>query len=679
MPQRKSSEERLKKEAILRIRALRKEIRYHNHLYYELSRPEITDIAFDRLFKELEKLESEYPDFKTPGSPTQVPGGRATQAFKTIVHEIPMLSIDNTYSREELEAFDERVRKHLKNEAYEYLMELKIDGVSLSLRYEAGRLIEAATRGDGRSGDDVTSNVRTIREIPEVLAGASEPKNTRIDIRGEVFFSKKTFLSINETKEKNGEELFANPRNAASGTLKLLDPALTAKRGLRFFAHGAGKFSGFNFKTQWDLINFFKKAGLPVNPHYKLCRDLQQVFKACDEWQNKKNGLDYDIDGLVFKVNRLDQQHRLGTTNKSPRWVIAYKFPAEKGKTRLLDIGVQVGRTGVLTPVAHLQPIFLAGTTVSRATLHNEDEIKRLDLKIGDQVLIEKSGEIIPQIVETLKEMRKGTEKQFFMPKLCPVCGAEVFREENEVATRCVNLGCVAQLKARLLHFASRKAMDIEGLGDVLVDQLVDKEMVSNFTDIYRLKKEPLAELERMGEKSANNLCLEIENSKKKELSRLIFGLGIRHVGVNAARILAVRFKLMEHLTAATQEELEDIDTIGSVMAKSIEAFFKKKQNIKLIEDLGTLGVNMREPEKAGAIHALEGKIFVLTGTLIDFSRESAGQKIIDRGGRVSSGVSKKTTAVIVGSEPGSKLSEAQKLGVPTMNEEEFKKLLENK
>ncbi len=658
-----------------RILNLRKDVQRHNHLYYDLNRPEISDVEFDRFLKELERLEKVHPEFQSQDSPTQRVGGRAAKEFQTVVHEVPMLSIDNTYSKEELEAFDERVRKNLKGESFEYLLELKIDGVSLSLLYERGRLVRAATRGDGRSGDEVTANVRMIKDIPASLKIQKADK-IRIDIRGEVFLPKKTFLSINKEKEKKGEELFANPRNAAAGSLKLLDPSLAAKRGLRFFAYGTGIASGCDFKTQSELIEFFKESGVPVNPYHRLVKDLKEVFRACEKWRERKNMLDYDIDGLVLKVNRLDQQDRLGATNKSPRWVIAYKFPAEKAKTKLLDITVQVGRTGVLTPVASLEPVFLAGTTVSRATLHNEDEIRRLDLKIGDWVLIEKSGEIIPQVVETLKDKRTGSEKKFSMPKQCPACGADVLREEGEVATRCVNLGCVAQLKARLLHFASRKAMDIEGLGDALVEQLVDKKKVSNFTDIYLLKKVALAGLERMGEKSAANLCAQIEKSKRQDLSRLVYGLGIRHVGVNAARILAGRFESMDRFAAATKEELQKIDTIGEIMAESAEAFFKKKQNLKIIENLKALGVNMREPKGHGISKVLEGKIFVLTGALKDFSRDEASRYISDRGGRVSSSVSKKTTAVVVGADPGSKLHDAEKLSVRIMNEDEFKKLL---
>ena len=659
-----------------RIAELKRQIERHNHLYYDLSRPEISDAEYDRLFKELERLEKEYPQFLSPNSPTQRVGGRPHEKFAAIKHSIPMMSIDNTYSKEEMGAFDERVKKLLKDRAYEYVVEPKIDGVSLSLLYKGGRLEYAATRGDGQTGDDVTENVRTIKVIPAVLA---DPKKApgRIEIRGEVFLSSKNFLAINEEKERAGDELFANPRNAAAGSLKLLDPSIVAKRGLCFIAHSVGLCEGREFNSQMELLKFYKESGLPVSPHNRLCKKLDDVYAACDHWEKEKEKLDYDIDGLVVKVNDLGQHKILGATNKSPRWAIAYKFPAQRAQTRLLDITVQVGRTGVLTPVANLEPVFLAGTTVSRATLHNEDEIKRLDLRIGDWVSIEKSGEIIPQVVEVLTKKRTGKEKKFTMPKHCPACGSEAAREEGEVACRCVNIGCAAQLKAKLFHFASRKAMDIEGLGDVLVEKLVDKKMVSDFTEIFTLKKEALAELERMGEKSAENLCIQIENSKKKELSRLLFGLGIRHVGVNAARLLAQEFGTMEKLVDASKEDLERIDAVGEVISDSVLAFFKNKENLKILEKLKKLGVNMQEPKGPGASGPLSGKTFVLTGALKDFSRDEAGRRIEERGGHVASSVSKKTEAVIAGEAPGSKLQEAQKLEVKILSEAEFKKLLE--
>lgn len=657
------------------IQKLRRAINRHNKLYYEQNKPEISDQEYDRLYKELERLEKEFPKYASKDSPTQKVGGKAQSAFRSIQHEVPMLSIDNTYSKEEMAAFDERVRKNLKEAAYEYAMELKIDGVSMSLLYENGTLTRAVTRGDGQAGDEVTINVKTIKDVPHELKKiAALPR--RIEVRGEIFFTRKSFLALNEEKELEGEELFANPRNAAAGTLKLLDPEIVSKRKLCFYAHGVGAYDGGHFKTQMELLDFFKEVGIPVNKNHKLCKNLEQVFEVCDIWQAKRQELDYEIDGLVFKVNRLDQQKALGATNKSPRWLIAYKFPAEKAKTKLLNIDVQVGRTGVLTPVAHLEPVHLAGTTVSRATLHNEDEIRRLDLKIGDWVLIEKSGEIIPQVIEVLKEKRKGHEKNFQMPKKCPVCGSTVSREEGEVAYRCLNVSCDAQLKARLLHFASRKAMDIEGMGDALVEQLVNQKLVHNFADIYALKKETITNLERMGDKSAQNLIDQIEKSKKKEFSRLLYALGIRHIGVNSARLLARHFPSIETLKKANADALSAVDEIGEIMAESVKHFFKSAENLRVLEKLEKYGVQMKEESRVVEDERFSGKTFVLTGTLQHFTRDQASDEIITRGGHVASSVSKKTFAVIAGENAGSKLENAKALGVRVLSEQEFKKLL---
>lgn len=662
-----------------KIENLRREIEKHNRLYYEKARPVISDTEFDRLVKELEGLEREHPDLATADSPTKKVGGRPSREFRTIQHRAPMLSIDNTYSKEEVTAFDERVRKNLGSDDFRYIMELKIDGVSLSLTYRSGELVLAATRGDGQAGDDVTENVRTIQAIPARLKGVKIPKE--IEIRGEIFLTRKNFAALNEEKELIGEELFANPRNAAAGSLKLLDAAIVAKRGLHFMAHGYGAMDAADFKTHWELVEAFRGWGIPVNPENKICGGLTGVFRAIDEWELKKDHLDYDIDGLVFKVDRLAQQRALGATNKSPRWVIAYKYPAQKVVTRLLDIGVQVGRTGVLTPVAHLEPVFIAGTTVSRATLHNEDEIARLGLKIGDWVRIEKSGEVIPQVIEALKDKRKGGEKNFIMPKKCPSCGSLVERQKDEegnkseVAVRCVNIGCVAQLKARLLHFSSRKAMDVEGLGDALVEQLVDKGLVKDFTDLYSLETAQLAGLERMGEKSASNLSSEISESKFRGLARLLYALGIRHVGVNAARVIALHFGSMRALEAASKEEIDAIDTVGEVMAASLYDFFRNKENRRIVEKLEASGVVMTQ-EKKTVSASLAGRTFVITGTLKGYSRDEAAALIMERGGKVSASVSKKTSALILGEEPGSKLKDAQTHGVAIWDETSFKKNL---
>ena len=658
-----------------RITQLHREIERHNRLYYDLHKTEISDTAYDKLLKELEALEKEFPQYARKDSPTRRVGGSLQQEFKTVLHEVPMLSIDNTYSKEEVKAFDERLRKGLGGEAFEYVLELKIDGVSLSLMYEAGKLVRAATRGDGRSGDDVTANVRTLSTVPASLKAVKAPK--RLEVRGEVFMRKKDFLKMNREREEAGEEFFANPRNATSGSLKLLDPALVAKRPLRFSAHSMGVHEGTSFKTHAEVLDFFEKAGLPVEGHPQVCRSLDDVFRACDHWEEARKKVDFETDGLVLKVNRLDQQRRLGATNKSPRWVIAYKFPAERAQTKLLKITVQVGRTGVLTPVANLEPVFLAGTTVSRATLHNEDEIARLDLREGDRVSIEKSGEIIPQVIEVFKAKRSGKEKAFHFPKTCPACGAAVVREEGEVARRCLNAACPAQFKGHLLHFASRKAMDIEGLGEALVEQLVDGGLVKDFAGIYSLKEPVLAGLERMGERSAANVLRQIEASKTRGLSRLVYALGIRHVGVNAARLLAEHFETLKKLSTASREDIESVGGVGGVISESVTDFFGSKANRRVLEKLEKSGVEMREAKKPGASDKLAGQTFVFTGALKGLSREEAAQHVRLNGGQVSSSVSKKTSAVVAGEDPGSKFDEARKLSVRVLTEDEFKKLLQ--
>ncbi len=658
-----------------RIQKLQREIERHTKLYYEKSKPSISDSQFDALVKELESLEAQYPQYARVDSPTQKVGGKPSQEFQTVTHEIPMLSIDNTYSKEELSDFDGRVRKILGSGSPEYVMELKIDGVSMSILYEKGVLVRAATRGDGRYGDDVTVNIKTISSIPHTLKNASRcPK--RLEVRGEVFFSHANFEDLNHEREKQGEDLFANPRNAASGSLKLLDASLAAKRNLNFMAHSLGVCDDGFFETHMDTLDFFKAAGLPVNPAHRLCVNMDDVYKTCDVWEKKRATLGYDIDGLVFKVNRLADQKNLGSTNKSPRWVIAYKFPAERAETVLEDIVVQVGRTGVLTPVAHLKPVFLAGTTVSRATLHNEDEIDRLDLRLGDVVRIEKSGEIIPQVIEVIKEKRKGALPKFRFPKKCPVCRSEAVREEGEVAYRCMNASCPAQLKEKILHFASRKAMDIEGLGEAIVDQLVDKSLVKSFADLYDLKQQDLAVLERLGDRSAANLCRQVEASKGRELARLIFGLGIRHVGVNAARLLAEHFSTMDKIAGASAEDIAGIAGLGDIISQSVTDYFKSKENRQVIQLLERRGVSMKQPRKAMSDSSLSGQIFVFTGTLKSLTRDQAGQIVMDRGGKVSGSVSRKTTAVVSGEESGSKLEDARALGVPVWTEADFKKNL---
>ena len=667
----------MKKDIKKRIEELRKEIIFHNKKYYVDNLPEISDRKYDVLLDELKKLEELYPEFISPDSPTLKVGGEALKEFKTVEHRVPMLSMDNTYSPEEIIEFDKRVRKNLEADRLDYVVELKIDGVSISLLYENGKFIRGATRGDGIKGDDVTLNLKTIKSLPLKLdfkKGAHQPE--LFEARGEVYMPAKSFLEINEEKEELGEELFANPRNAAAGSLKLLDSSIVVKRRLDMWIYGVGYVEGAEFNTQLEALDFLKHSGFRVNPNIKKCSSIEKVIEYCDKWREKRHGLEYDIDGMVIKVDSFSYQRLLGQTSKSPRWMIAYKFPAERKETILEDILVQVGRTGTLTPVAVLKPIELAGSTVSRASLHNQDEIGRKDVKIGDHVLVEKAGEIIPQIAEVVKNKRNGSEKEFFMPKRCPACGSAVKKLKNEVALRCENMSCPAQLKERIRHFASKEAMDIEGMGEAIVAQLVNKQMVKSYGDIYILKHKELANLERMADKSAANLISAIEKSKSNSFNRLVYGLGIRHVGVRSAWILASRFKSLERLANSGIEELQSINEIGPVMAESIFNFFRTEENKKVIEKLRYNGVNMEEKVPSLKSKNLEGKTFVVTGSLESFSRNEIEELIRKRGGNASSSVSKNTDYVIAGKDPGSKFEKAKESGVKIINESEFKKLI---
>jgi len=667
----------VKKDIKKRIEELRKEITFHNKKYYVDNLPEISDRKYDVLLDELKKLEESYPEFISPDSPTLKVGGEALKEFKTVEHRAPMLSMDNTYSPEEIIEFDKRVRKNLEADRLDYVVELKIDGVSISLLYENGKFIRGATRGDGIKGDDVTLNLKTIKSLPLKLdskKGAHQPE--LFEARGEVYMPAKSFLEINEEKEELGEELFANPRNAAAGSLKLLDSSIVVKRRLDMWIYGVGYVEGAEFNTQLEALDFLKHNGFRVNPNIKKCSSIEKVIEYCDEWREKRHGLEYDIDGMVIKVDSFSYQRLLGQTSKSPRWMIAYKFPAERKETVLEDILVQVGRTGTLTPVAVLKPIELAGSTVSRASLHNQDEIGRKDVKIGDHVLVEKAGEIIPQIAEVVKNKRNGSEKEFFMPKRCPACGSAVKKLKNEVALRCENMSCPAQLKERIRHFASKEAMDIEGMGEAIVAQLVNKQMVKSYGDIYILKHEELANLERMADKSAANLISAIEKSKSNSFNRLVYGLGIRHVGVRSAWILASRFKSLERLANSGIEELQSINEIGPVMAESIFNFFRTEENKKVIEKLRYNGVNMEERAPSLKSKNLEGKTFVVTGSLESFSRNEIEELIRKLGGNASSSVSKNTDYLVAGKDPGSKFEKAKESGVKIINENEFKKLI---
>ncbi|MFH1858116.1 MAG: NAD-dependent DNA ligase LigA [Candidatus Omnitrophota bacterium] len=658
------------KEEIEKLKSL---IRCHDRKYYIEDRPEISDREYDRLMEALKALETAHPKWRTPDSPTQRLGGEPAGGFKQVRHGKRMLSMDNTYSSEEIHTFDERVRKNLAKKQIEYTVELKVDGVSVSLLYENGKLIRGATRGDGFAGDDITTNLRTLRTIPLLLEGKQLPK--RIEVHGEVYMSRKSFNRLNAEKEKDREELFVNPRNAASGSLKLLDPRLTAKRALEIFCHGIGLVEGYAFETQGELLDVFGQWGLRTNPHRVTTDSMDTLIAYRDQWDKKRKSLPYDIDGMVIKVNRFSDQERLGETEKSPRWMIAYKFPAERAKTKLLEIKVQVGRTGVITPVAILEPVFLAGTTVSRATLHNEEEIERRDIRIGDPVWIEKAGEIIPQVVGPIREKRTGKERKFAMPKRCPACGGPTRKIPDEVAIRCENVRCPAQAKEKIKHFASRRAMDIEGFGDVLVGQLVDKGLVRDYGDLYSITFEKLSQLERLGEKSASNLLSSLEKSKSKPLHRLLYALGIRHVGQHAAWVLAEAFHSLSEIQGKSVEELSQISEVGGVMAQSLRDFFRNGETQKVLSKLEKAGVQMEEKRKAPK-GKIQGKTFVLTGGLSSCTREEAYEMIQKEGGEVSESVGTKTDYVIVGEKAGSKLEKAKRLKIPLLTEEAFKRLL---
>jgi DNA ligase (NAD+) len=658
-----------------RIDSLREQIRRHDYLYYILNQPEISDRQYDALFAELKKLEADHPEMVTLDSPTQRVAGRPLEGFQTVRHAIPMLSIDNTYSAEELRAFDARVQKQLRSAEYDYVVELKIDGLAVGLRYEKGRLVTGATRGDGEVGDDVTANIRTIRSIPLVLHGDhSQP--AVLEARGEVYMPTKSFLALNEARAEAGETAFANPRNAAAGSLKLLDSRITAKRNLAFYAYGTGELSEPLAEDHYHVLQRLKSLGLPINPNTRQAATIDEVIEICLSWSDRRLELPYQIDGMVIKINRLDQHDLLGATGRAPRWCISYKFPAERAQTVVEAVTVQVGKTGALTPVAKLTPVQLAGTTISSASLHNFDEMHRLDVRVGDTVLIEKAGEIIPQVVEVKKKLRRAGAEPFPVPRVCPNCGTKVVKDEAGVYVRCPNPDCTGMLKERLRYFAGRDQMDIEHLGVALVEQLIAAGLVTNFADLYRLTKDDLLSLERMGDKSAQNVLDAIEASKTRPLWRFIAALGIRHVGGQSAVILADHFGSLEAIMDASLEDLETIDQVGPVMAESVYQYFRTPRHHKVIDELLAAGVRPQPPASKKTTGRLRGKTVVVTGTLNDFSRPQAEQAIREAGGKPSGSVSKKTDYVVVGADPGSKLDKARRLGVEVIDEERFQKLL---
>jgi len=659
-----------------KIEDLRQQIRHHDYLYYVLSQPKISDKEYDNLMAELQNLEDKYPQYKSDFSPTVRLSGAVLEGFKTVKHKQRMFSLDNTYSFEELKEWEDRLIKGLgSKDRLEYVVEHKIDGLSANITYEKGKLIIGATRGDGEMGEDVTANIKTIRAIPLVLQGQNLPDF--IEIRGEVYMDRNDFQILNQERKKQGEELFANPRNAASGSLKLLDTAIVAKRRLNFFAHSLGEYKGLDIKTQWEYLEKLKNWGMRINTYSKFCKNLGEAIDYCKSWQQKRDTLSYDIDGIVLKVNSFDQQKKLGFTLKSPRWAVAYKFPARQATTEVLKIKVNVGRTGVITPTAELKPVECGGVIIKNATLHNFDEMKRLNIKEGDRVLIERAGDVIPKVVKVVEE--RGKEK-FKIPKTCPVCSGKVIKEkEEDVAYRCINPSCPAQLERGLLHFASRDAMDIEGMGEAVVSGLVKLKLVPTFADIYKLSEQDLSKLELFKEKKIKNLLEAILKSKAKPLSKLIYALGIRHVGEKAAYVLARHFKTMEALVKAKKEDFDSIYEIGPVMAESIVDYFSQSQTRKLIEELKEAGVNLKEEVSEVKPTLFTGKTVVFTGELQNFSRSEAFKLVRKAGGNPSSSVSRNTDLVVVGENPGSKYDKAKKLGIKIIDEKGFSRILEGK
>ena len=662
-----------------RIGELRRQISHHDRLYYEQAKPEISDREYDALYRELVDLERAHPELLTSDSPTQKVGGRPQGAFAQVRHLLPMQSLDNTYSAEEIGDFVERLQRLLPGEEIPFTIEPKVDGVAICLLYEKGRLVRAATRGDGTTGDEVTRNIRTIGCIPSKLHGKSIPGV--LEVRGEIYLPKETFARINAERDEQGLPTFANPRNAAAGTLKQLDPNVVAERKLSAVFYGYGKVEPESAlpERMEEFFGQLKAWGMPINPRHWHARDAAGVMAAITELGTIRREFPFETDGAVIKADLIAQHERLGSTSKAPRWAIAYKYEPEQARTRLLDITVQVGRSGVLTPVAELEPVFVAGSTVSRATLHNEEEIARKDLRIGDRVLVEKAGDVIPAVVKVLTEERDGSERVFKMPTHCPVCGSVVSRAEGEVAVRCTNPACAAQARRRIEYFAGRTAMDIEGLGEAVVAQLCDAGLVNNVADLYVLTTDQLLPLERMGEKSVSNLLAAIDGSRNQPLWRLLAALGIPHVGVTVARTLAASFGTLDHLAAASEEDLVAVEEIGPIMATAIHGWFRDPSVRTLLEKLRTAGLNFGERDPKGSAPASEGPLkgttWVLTGTL-SISREEAAEMIRAKGGKVSGSVSAKTTYLLAGEEAGSKLEKAQKLGVTILNEDAFRKLI---
>jgi DNA ligase (NAD+) len=657
-----------------KVEKLREEIVYHNYCYYVLDQPEIPDAQYDRLMRELEKLEEQYPELRTPNSPTQRVGAPPLEEFEIVRHTTPMLSLANAFDESEARDFDKRVKKFLGSSSdVEYVTEPKLDGLAVELVYEKGQFIVGSTRGDGVNGENITQNLRTVKTIPLQLIRKEISVPERLEVRGEVIIQLNKFRQLNRKREEIEEPLFANPRNAAAGSVRQLDSKITAGRPLEIYCYGIGEVRGRTFKTHWEILETFPKWGLRTNPNIRRCKHIEDVIEYYHEINEKREKLPYEIDGIVIKVDRLELQMRLGEISRSPRWALAFKFQPKQETTKILEIIVQVGRTGALTPVAVMEPVKVGGVEVSRATLHNQDEIDKKDVRAGDTVIIQRAGDVIPEVVQVITSKRTGGEKKFKMPSKCPVCGAEVMREE--AIHRCIGLDCPAQLKGRIKHFASKRAMDIEGLGVKLIDQLVDKGLVKDVADIYYLEKEQLIELERMAEKSAQNISDAIEASKTKPLSKFLYALGIRQVGETTAEDLARRFSRLDDFFHLSEEDLREVEGIGPEVSASVYQFFRDKKNKESIERLKKAGVKVIEPKVKGK-GKLAGKTFVFTGALKTFGRDEARDLVESMGGMTASSVSKKVDILVIGEDPGSKFDKAKELGIKILTEEEFKKMI---